>query len=210
MSETLPTAAVRRHVIPDDVELGPAMQRLTERQRKFVYELLSNGGDQGKAYLAAGYNSTTKNAQWSNASKLANSDSIQAAILEEGHKFAGARIGVWMQQVEAIAMNPAESGAARLKALDMLLSRGGSIQKSEVVHTRSREMSEEQLLQKVKANAEKLGLDPRTLLAKYGYVDAEFVDITPAPSDEKDDPVPDNGIDDWLTWKPDDASATEL
>lgn len=175
----------------DDSVPGPAMAALNERQRAFVEGIL-NGMSQTDAYIAAGYSSNTRDSARMMASKLAHTKSIQDAILEGGHAFAGARIKQWLKLVEGIAEDPNQSGVARLKALDMLLSRGGSIQKSETVIKHEREMNPEEWKQRVLTASKALGIDPTPLLAKYDYVDASFDVVADQPATEAKDGASDN------------------
>ena len=61
-------------------------RRLTLKQRLFVDEYISNGGNGTRAVIAAGYNTTTQNSIWSLASKNLKNPLIQLALEEAGYR----------------------------------------------------------------------------------------------------------------------------
>ena len=65
-------------------------RRLTLKQRLFVDEYISNGGNGTRAVIAAGYNTTTQNSIWSLASKNLKNPLIQLALEEAGYRDCGA------------------------------------------------------------------------------------------------------------------------
>ena len=189
----------------EDTEPGPCMLALTSRQRKFVENLLA-GMSQTDAYINAGYTYSNRAVAGQSASHLAHAPGVQKAILEQGHAFAGARIIQWMSQLEAIAQNESQPGLVRLKAIHMLLTRGGSIEKSEVKITHERDMSEKEWRQRVLTSARLLGIDPQPLLAKYNFIDADFDVVSDQPV--RIEQAPEVGVDasgDFLNYGPDTA-----
>lgn len=69
--------------VPPEDQMGEALLALEPRQRKFVCALAVFGGDQSRAYAAAGYKIGGPRSAHANASRLANSEKVIAAIREE-------------------------------------------------------------------------------------------------------------------------------
>jgi len=172
---------------PETGELSPTLQALNPRQRRFVWAMLSNGGNQTDAARRAGYGGSSEQSMRATGHRLAHDEKIQKAILEESHKYAGARLYKWMEDIAQIAGDVTQPAAARLQAYKMLLPRGGSIERTE--HTvnvnRGGEMSVPQMIAHIKRLASDLGVDYRPMLQKFGYgdaVDVDFVEVPAAPA----------------------------
>src|SRR5208282_1613908 len=105
------------------------MQALpNDMQRRFVAILVQTGVSPAKAYAAAGY---ADDLSQSNPYKLVHDPRVQAALLEEGQKQirAGGIAGIAI--VESIMRDPTADARDRLKAAEMLWSRGGFHQVTE-------------------------------------------------------------------------------
>jgi hypothetical protein len=132
--------------IPDDTELGPAMTKLTLRQRAFVIELfmqpVSPRGkhpvDYVKAAKAAGYEGT-ENGIRVYASRLAHSDRIQDAIREEAKRQFGATLPEANDHLLR-AMRDKRNPSRQLAAIKRVQELGGLVvtQKHEIVHKHDR------------------------------------------------------------------------
>ena len=189
-------------LLPDDSQLGPAMSALTAKQRAFVAGVLS-GKTQVDAYIGAGYGSGTSERKVAgiNASRLAHTEKVQAAIREVGAASVGAKIPEWLAMCEHIARDTTQAAPARLKALNMLLTYGGMISDKKVVkHEHS--LSDEQLHTRLHQLSAELGLDPREVLKRAGYTDAQFEEVSlaevalMAPSKPEGEPDPE--VDTWM------------
>src|SRR5262245_53850422 len=78
-------------VVPDEADLGPAMRKLTEKQRRFVLELRDGPagyGSEVRAARAAGYGTATSTdlALRVEAHRVLHNEKVQAALVEVGHK----------------------------------------------------------------------------------------------------------------------------
>lgn len=152
---------------PDDTELGPAMQALTDLQRKFVravIRLRQNGIKYvSAAARAAGY-SDHKGACKVRGHNLIHDARIQAALLEESRKQVNATASVVATPVVIeIALNANNSARDRLHACEMLFNRGGMPAMTEhkvtVEHKQPRQM-----LELAERLAKEIGIDPVKLL----------------------------------------------
>ncbi len=160
--------------------IGPAMGKLTDLQRRWVYALVERGGNPTEAARLAGYgaNAANKLAQ-DNACAVAGhsnarSPKVQDAIREEaGHRlYSGALIGATV--LMEIANDPAHKD--RLKAAKLLLEHNGyqiiAETNIKVTHVST---DNKAVIAKIVELAAKLDMDPQKLLGQYGVtVDAEF------------------------------------
>jgi phage terminase small subunit len=142
---------------------GPAMLRLNERQRTFV-RLYLDYPTVSPTNLArmVGYTDRT-NAIRVVAHRLMHSDKVLAAIQEEiGHRFrTDAAIGRAI--VAQIALT--DGHPQQFKAALALLDRGGFAVKSEqLVVVEKHDLTGKALLERIKALADKHGLDPARFL----------------------------------------------
>lgn len=97
-----------------DTQFGPKMRLLTDRQRAFVIAFVEAGNQNyAEAYIRAGY---AFDETRGNASRLANSPKVQAAILEETSSRLHAMAPVALATVLKIATtdnHPAQFAAAK-------------------------------------------------------------------------------------------------
>lgn len=174
--------ATRRDPIvhaPPEATLGPAMLALNDRQRNFVVALLETGSaNHTEAAAMAGYSGDRATLQVT-GHRLAHDDRVLEAIREEAHRrMRSSAILASSALVEIISNREGEETKDRLKAIDMLLNRvglhGTTEHKTTVTHT----MDEKQMVARIKALAEGLGLDAKKLLGSAGVViDAEFREV---------------------------------
>lgn len=105
---------------------GPAMQALSERQRRFVVALLNSGGKNAKlAARQAGYGNSYKNALEVQAHRLMHMDTVLEAIREESVKRMRSYGLALVSDLVEIAGDRENSVKDRLKAIDMVLNRTG-------------------------------------------------------------------------------------
>lgn len=114
----------------DGDDLGPAMQALNERRRRFVrayVELGRNGTpDATLAAREAGYGDASEEGLRVTASRLSHDARVQAAILEVSRKEVNLAAAVIATPVTiSIALNEGMSARDRLRACEMLFNRGG-------------------------------------------------------------------------------------
>ena len=146
---------------------GPAMRSCNDRQRKFVISLLETGNDNYTlAARMAGY-SGTSNTISVTAYRLSHDPKIQAAIQEEAKRRINAGLilatSTLVQHVKSI------DAKVSLKAIEMILNRGGLHAQSEHKVTVEHQMSEPELLKSIAVMAQQMGVDPKHLLGEAGY-----------------------------------------
>jgi hypothetical protein len=112
----------------DESSLGPAMRKLTEKQRRFVLELQAGPAGYGcqlRATRAAGYGTptTSSKALRVEASRLLHNSKVQDALREVGGKLIQASAFQAIRNVVDIANNMRHRDC--LKANLALLDRGG-------------------------------------------------------------------------------------
>jgi uncharacterized protein with GYD domain len=116
-------------VIPENHEsLGPAMQALTPKARRFVLELASGPDGYGslvRAARAAGYGtaSSTENAMKVLAHQALHNPKVQEALREVGGKLIRTEAFLGIHVLVAIARDPKHKD--RLRAAVELMNRGG-------------------------------------------------------------------------------------
>lgn len=164
----------------DAGQLGPAMQALTDKQRRFVVNMLELGGGPGKyldCAVRAGY-SGEKNSLAQTVHRLVHDEKIQNALQEEAKRRlkAGAVMAVsgLLQLAEEEGISPKD----RLRAYEMILNRTGLPSQTEQKVTVEHRMSDHELVNRVQQLAKTLGIDPAKLLPAP-VEEAEYVDITP-------------------------------
>lgn len=165
--------------LPPEDQMGPAMRRLNERQRRYVCALSVFGGDQSRAYVFAGYNTKTPHATAVSASRLANSDDIKEAIKEEAWRRLDYSSVLAISTMLELASPSNPDKAIRLKAADMLSKRTGFHEKTEhlVVHEDRRTTKE--LIEFISGMTKKLGLEHQVALPVID-VTAEVVSVPSA------------------------------
>lgn len=162
-------------------ELGPCMQALNERQRKFVYAMLDTGQANYTACAqAAGYLGDPDVVRQT-AHRLAHDEKVQAAIQEEARKRMNAAAIMATGHLVTIAANPAHKD--QLSAIKEILNRTGlhAVQEYKVNHTHT--VSRQEMVREVAQIAQANGLDPVKLLEAHGVtIDAEYAEVEPEGS----------------------------
>lgn len=177
--------------------MGPAMQKLTEKQRRFVIAWIQLGGkNQTRAAMSAGYNFDPKNtiSIENVASQLAHNPRIQEAMLElarQGVQGKGAVIG--METLIEIASNPAAEKKDRIAASNSLLSRAGISEKTEHrVAVTHQDITSDEAIKKLADLSKKFGLDPAKVIGSV-VIDADFEEVK-NPGEEPGDETTIAGI----------------
>jgi hypothetical protein len=151
---------------------GPAMSALTEPQRAFVICMCQTGmmPDMAhKAAAAAGF--LGANAGY----RMMRNTNVLLALKEEaGKRVLGAAL-VGVGTILAIATDPTSKD--QFKAAKYLAEMNGFTveQKIVVEHVKKTEAA---LVDEIRAKAARLGIDPSSLLAQAGIIDAEFTVVT--------------------------------
>lgn len=158
--------------LSDDGAIGPAMNALpNDRWREFVIALCeqpvvnyaqaaAKADPEGWGRTAA----TSKNAGY----RLAHDDRVQAAVAEEGKRRMGAAVAVSVAHLIQIAESNVYEPKDRMKAIAMILNRAGLPETKEVKVSTTRVLNEAEKIDSIIRFAEKLGVDPRTLLGDAG------------------------------------------
>jgi len=166
----------------DHGRLGPAMQALLPRQRKFVVAMLDGGGTKYSRYAQiAGYSGDAE-ALASTGHRLAHDTKILAAIQEEGIRRVRASVGMATSQLVTLA-ETAPLHKDRLKAIEMILNRSGLHALTEHKVTVEHPTDPLSIVERIATLANKLGIDPKKLLGNNAQtesapvVDAEFTEV---------------------------------
>jgi len=126
-------------------ELGPAMQALTEKQRKFVlslYELPAGRGALTRAAQRAGYGGKPNSVRQI-AHALWNNEKVRRAFQEVGYKYIGTTAVAAIQAARELIFQPEHPD--HLKACRMFIDRGWPLenltkQQIDVTHTQRVEL----------------------------------------------------------------------
>lgn len=122
------------------------MQKLTERQARFVEEYLANGGDAANAARAAGFaESTARNAYAALLGSPAVESAIEARLEElkqEAMRRLGARVGEVVDALVALALSPDTPATAKQRACCEVLDRVGIARQGGEVLPRSDELGD--------------------------------------------------------------------
>ncbi len=175
--------------LPSEADMGPAMQKLTDKQRRFVFAWVALGGkNQTRAAMSAGYNfDPNKTIGIENvASALAHNPRVQEAMLElarRGIQGKGAMIA--METLLEIASNPAAEKKDRIAASNSILSRAGISEKTEhKVAVTHEDITDKQAIKKLEDFSKKYGLDPVKVIDSV-VIEADFKEVVDEePGDE--------------------------
>jgi phage terminase small subunit len=182
--------------LPASETLGPAMQELTELQRRFVLAYLEGGGRSAKAAaVSAGYGGGTHACEVRGFEAMRN-PKVLKAMREEADKRL--RSGALLAASGLIEIAQDTHHRDRFKAIESLLNRAGLIVQTQHKVVIEDTRTEAEVIERVGALATQLGLDPRSVLKSVGVViDGEFSEVKPeetlddffgpATEDENDD-----------------------
>lgn len=165
-----------------DIELGPAMSKLTDRQRDFVYAMIEMGGlNYAGAARAAGYPAGKEGSSQLRVTghRLAHDTKIQEAMREMGPRMLNAGIFIAARFVLETIDNPQVEIKDRLKASEMIMNRTGMHATSEhkvaVVH---KDETSSEMIKRIEHLSRNLGIDSAKLLGGI-ITDAEYVEVPP-------------------------------
>lgn len=174
-------------VSPDEGVMGDAMLALTPRQRAFVTVLLTSGrNNHAAAAKMAGYQGTADTLAVT-GHRLAHDQKVLRAIREESDRRIRAHAVLATGVLIEIAGDDMAQHKDRLKAVEMLLNRGGlhAITESKQV-IEHHDLTGKALIERVKQLAGEIGADPVKLLGTVGIeeakptpemIDAEFTEV---------------------------------
>ena len=170
------------------------MRACTERQRLFVLNLLEYGDDNfTRAAQAAGYSDpgAHSNTIHSTAYRLAHDPRVQEAYQEESKKRLNS--GLILATSSLVQHVKSADAKVSLKAIEMILNRGGLHAQSEHKVTVAHTLTDEEIVANTIMMARAMGIDPALMLGQAGYkmpaiedhsgqampevVDAEFEEI---------------------------------
>jgi terminase small subunit-like protein len=161
--------------------IGPRMRDLRPRHRTFVqwYCRLRNAT---AAARKAGYRDAGTNSIRVMASRLLDRDDVSKAIVEESLRRLRANLPVNLELVQSIAEGTAAKGddqpvsyAVRLKALELLVDRGGAGPKLEVEHTGNVEVTVRERWELIARQAAARGEDPKALLNNLAPAERDII-----------------------------------
>jgi len=171
--------------LPADDDLGPAMRRLTDMQKKYVIAYLMNPTLHGhtQAAIIAGYgknrHDTAKHMAW----LLSHNEKVQAAMREEADRRI--RTGAIIASSRLLDIVEDKTHKDNFKAVVEVLNRAGLIVETQhrVVVERDDDMMS--VIERVKKQAVALGLDPAMLLKKVGLTIDGKSEMAPDPTDPR-------------------------
>lgn len=177
----------------EDADYGPAMQALSDKQKRFVINVVELGGGPSKfteCAKRAGYTADSPGSLGQTVYRLVHSDKIQAALEEEARR----RLKTGMVQAVSGLLALAERCAdtdpkVALKAYEAILNRTGLPSQSEQKVTVEHKLSDQELLNRVNKLGGSLGVDLSKLLpppktvetSPLPVIDAEFVEVEEDP-----------------------------
>jgi|SRR5271165_585943 len=163
-------------------DLGPCMRALTQRQRAFVdYVVFTGTRSMTHAARAAGFEFSSYGSLKVQAHRLSQNPAVQAAMAERSRGRLGSNGPMLVNELLWMAKNRGHPD--QFRAIDRGLGMVGFHVRSE--HKIVVEHTSEELVAKIGALAEYLGLDPSRLLG--AAAPNEIKDITPEGSDGAQD-----------------------
>ena len=164
----------------DGPEYGPAMQALTELQRRFVLAMLDVPGcSHAKAARLAGYSDVKEGAKV-RGHHAAHNPAVQAALREEAGKRLNAMSVMAANVMMDIMLSANTDPKTKLKAASAVLDRTGFAAAQNInVNKTVSDQSGKAIMGRIEALASKLGVDPARLLGGPAapVVDAEFSEV---------------------------------
>lgn len=161
----------------DDVEYGPAMQALNERQRKFVLAMLEIPGcSHAKAARVAGYSDVKAGAKV-RGHYAAHNPKIQEAIREEARRRLDGLSVIAANVMMDAMLDPKVPTKDKLKAASAVLDRTGFAAAQNInVNKTVTDNSGKALMERLEKAAALLGIDPAALL---GLQPMKVIDYDP-------------------------------
>jgi hypothetical protein len=174
--------------------LGPAMQALTDRQRKFVlalYELPAGRGALTRAAQRAGYGGKP-NSMRQIAHALWNNEKVRRAFQEVGYRYIGTTAVAAIQAARDLIFQPDHPD--HLKACRMFIDRGWPIethshQKIDVAHAHEIHISDTEGAKLARRLAAELGMPEEKLLgwSRMQETKSQLIEATPVEIKGEDD-----------------------
>ena len=159
--------------LPPEDQMGPAMKRLNEQQRRFVCALSVFGGNRTEAYRWAGYNVKSNKVAQAASSRLHSQDEIKEAIREEAIRRLDTAPLLAISTMVRIAQGPDNKLA--LKASEMILDRTGFHGTTEHKVTIEDKRTTKELIDFIMQAAPRHGLDANKMLGLPApVIEAEF------------------------------------
>jgi hypothetical protein len=174
-------------VVPDE-GCGPAMLVLSPPQRAFVFAKVHFGCKNAEAARRAGYSKNHPEDAKVTAYRLAHSDEVQVAIIEESRKIMSSEGPRSIKTLVDIRDDQRKEAKDRIKAAIELLNRGGLNAVSEHHLTVEHQMTDAQKDQRILALCLELGLpeaSARKLLIAPNAIDGEFTEVEPDKTPEE-------------------------
>lgn len=149
----------------DEVEYGPAMAALTERQRGFVIAMLTIPGcSHSRAAREAGYSDVAEGAKV-RGHECAHNPNVQAALREEAGKRLNSLSVVAANVMMDIMLSDDAAPKDKLKAAMAVLDRTGFAAAQTInVNKTVTDNSGRAVMERIERAAAELGVDPGTLL----------------------------------------------
>lgn len=149
----------------EEVEYGPAMQALTEKQRAFVIAMLTIPGcSHARAAREAGY-SDVKEGSKVRGHECAHNPSVQAALREEAGKRLNSLSVVAANVMMDIMLDEDGDPKNKLKAATAVLDRTGFAAAQNInVNKTVTDNSGKAVLERIQRAAAVLGIEPAALL----------------------------------------------
>lgn len=159
---------------------GPAMKKLTSRQKKLVLEYLDSGAPLAECARRVGY----KDPHHSGYQNM-RLEKVQAAVAEEAERRLAGSAGLGIKIMQEIANDPTHKD--RFRAATALIAGAGlaPVAKQEITVTKI-DQSKERVVEELKLLAAQLGPDARRLLTNANITDAVFEEVNDlAPDGEE-------------------------
>ncbi|MDA1090969.1 MAG: terminase small subunit [Proteobacteria bacterium] len=136
-------------------------QPLTEKQKAFVVNYVSNGANRREAVIAAGYSMKGIDVE---AHRLLSLPHIQQAIRKEAEDHLNAHVGIAAKVLVDLAQN-SKSDSVRLQAVQALLDRGGLpfVRQTEHKHTLEDNRTDAELKAHIEQLTDELGLNAKVI-----------------------------------------------
>lgn len=169
-----------------ELELGPAMRALNDKQRQFVLNYVIAAGNTTQAAQLSGYG-TTKDSSYQTGHRLLQDAKIKAAIKEDAERRLNNGAGIAAAGLMKIGLESTDE-KNRIKALQTVLALAGinPIARHEHIHVHQTATAIEAEIRKM---AGVLGMDADRLLGYDGDItEAIFEPVTDLPLPAPEEP----------------------
>jgi phage terminase small subunit len=168
--------------LEDEGDIGPAMEAISPKQRKFVRAMLQLGSSNyTEAARLAGYSTKSESSIRVQGHILAHDSRVLAAIQEEARKRLGAGLIMASSILIGIAEGKYEAKASdRLKAIDMIMSRQGMPAVTQHLVTDGRAQSDTDLMADLDKKMRAVGMKLSEIMGGPKVINAEYTVVTGA------------------------------